>query len=427
MHFLYNLLIATVDKFLPFFGRLNPKMTLFAKGRTDVFRILEQKAIFKQSVIWMHCASLGEYEQGVPILESLKKNYPEYPLVITFFSPSGYEIKKNNSLAELTLYLPLDTKKNAEKFLRHVRPKIAIFVKYEIWPNYFKALYRQHIPILLISATFRKDHLFFKWYGRFMKKALQQTDHIFVQDAHSLEILENHHFSNVTLSGDTRFDRVSKQIERDNNVDFLSDFINHRFCIVMGSSWEEDETVFVDFINNSADYVCFIVAPHEIKKNGIQRLTGKINKKHCSFSEMKNKELKTCSVFILDTIGYLSRAYSYADIAYVGGAMGSSGLHNILEPATFGIPVIIGKNFEKFREAKQLQKLAGLYAVSTVEEFTAIMNKLIVNENFRKQTGMIAGHFINSNTGATAIIMKYINLILKPPARQRTSSEFKSN
>ncbi|WP_299184280.1 glycosyltransferase N-terminal domain-containing protein [uncultured Aquimarina sp.] len=393
---------------LPIIGLLSPKLTLFVKGRKTVFEILNEQLKKEDQIVWFHCASLGEYEQGVPVMEMIKNKYPNYKLLVTFFSPSGYEIKKNSTLADSIVYLPIDTKKNAKKFVELADPKLAIFVKYEFWPNYLRELKKNNTPITIISAAFRKDQAFFKWYGGFMRNALKTVDHFFVQDKISQTLLNQAGFNNVTVSGDTRFDRVSHQIEMDNRVDFISEFIGNRLCIVFGSSWPEDEKVFIDFINQASENICFIIAPHEIKDNGVQSLQKKLTKKTVVFSEREEKDLQDHQVFVMNTIGYLSRVYSYGDIAYVGGAMGTSGLHNILEPATFGIPIIIGKHFEKFREAKQLQKLAGLYSISTSEEFSTIMNKLIDDQKFREKTGMIAGHFINSNTGATDTIVSYL-------------------
>ena len=409
MNFLYNVFIAVFNSLLPIIGLLSPKLKLFVEGRKTVFEVLEKRVTLKDQIIWFHCASLGEYEQGVPVMEKLKKKYPNYKLLVTFFSPSGYEIKKNSTLADIITYLPIDTKKNAQRFVKLVNPKLAVFVKYEFWPNYLNALKGNDTPISIISAAFREDQSFFKWYGGFMRNALQKVEHFFVQDAISKKLLETAGFTYVTISGDTRFDRVSHQIEMDNRVDFISNFIDNRLCIVIGSSWPEDEEVFVDFINQAPKDVCFIVAPHEIKDSGVQKLKQKLISRTVLFSEKEGKNLEEYSIFIMNTIGYLSRVYSYGDIAYVGGAMGASGLHNILEPATFGIPIIIGQNFDKFREAKQLQKLAGLFSVTNATEFTRIMNKLIENKKFRQQTGMIAGHFINSNTGATNTIIEYLS------------------
>lgn len=412
MSILYNILISIFNKLLPVIGWFGAKLNLFANGRKTVFETLEKYFPAQEQVLWFHCASLGEYEQGVPVMEVLKKKYPDHKLLVTFFSPSGYEAKKKSTLADLIVYLPLDTKSNAKRFIQLVKPDLAVFVKYEFWPNYLKTLQSQNIPAVFISAAFRKDQAFFKWYGGFMRNVLKKVDHFFVQDVVSETLMKEHGFANITVSGDTRFDRVSRQIEMDNHVDFISEFVDNRLCVVIGSSWQQDEEVFVDFVNDAPDTLCFIIAPHEIKENNISSLQQKIKKETVLYSEKGEVVLKDKQVFILNSIGYLSRVYSYADIAYVGGAMGTGGLHNILEPATFGIPIIIGKNFKKFREAIQLQKLAGLFSVSDADEFTSITNKLIEDKKFREKTGMISGHFINSNTGATRTILEYLSKLI---------------
>lgn len=408
MGILYNIFIAIFNGVLPIIGLLSPKLKLFTNGRKTVFETLEKHFPAQDRIIWFHCASLGEYEQGVPVMEALKKKYPDHKIVVTFFSPSGYEAKKNSTLADIIVYLPMDTNANAIRFIQLVKPELAVFVKYEFWPNYLKALQNRNIPAVSISTTFREDQAFFKWYGGFMRKALRTVDHFFVQDEISQTLIEKQGFTNVTLSGDTRFDRVSHQIEMDNHVDFISEFINDRLCVVIGSSWSEDEEIFIAYINSIFDEICFIIAPHEIKDSSANALKRKIKKKTVLYTEKEGIVLKDQQVFIMNTIGYLSRIYSYGDIAYVGGAMGTGGLHNILEPATFGIPIIIGKNFEKFREAKQLQKLAGLFSVSSADEFNQVLNKFVEDKKFREKTGMISGHFINSNTGATAMIIAYL-------------------
>jgi 3-deoxy-D-manno-octulosonic-acid transferase len=241
-----------------------------------------------------------------------------------------------------------------------------------------------------------------------MRKSLQTFEHFFVQNSTSKELLNSIGFNNVTLSGDTRFDRVSHQIEQDNTLDFAEEFKNGKLCIVAGSTWEEDLRLLEDFINQSMGDVKFMLAPHQIKSDQIKRFKEKVNKKTLLYSERQNKILADYNVLIIDTIGLLTKIYNYADIAYVGGAAGTTGLHNILEPATFGVPVVIGKNFDKFPEAKQLQQLAGLFAVKDKEELKEVFTKLVTDSKFRKKTGMIAGHFINSNTGATRIFEHYL-------------------
>lgn len=383
-------------------------MKLFVQGRKEVFEKLEKNIRPGDKIMWFHAASLGEFEQAVPVMEMIKKEFPQHKILVTFFSPSGYENKKNHPLANIITYLPLDTKSNAQKFLDLAKPEMAFFVKYEIWPNFLAELRKRQIRSFLISGGFRKDQIFFKSYGGWMRKALKSFEYFFVQNKESKDLLNSIGFSNVDISGDTRFDRVSRQIEYDNQLDFVEEFLQKETCIVAGSTWPEDDALLVPFINSTSEKAKFIIAPHEIKSEKISALQAKIDKKTLLFSQKEGKVLSEYEVLILDTIGLLSKVYSYADIAYVGGAVGNTGLHNILEPATFGVPIIIGENFDKFPEAKQLQKLAGLFSAASEAELKSILEKLLKDEEFRRKTGMIAGHFINSNTGATAMIRNYL-------------------
>jgi len=386
-------------------------MKLFVKGRKDVFKNIENNIKVTDKTIWFHCASLGEYEQGLPITEAIKIWNPEYKIVISFFSPSGYEVKKNSPIADLVIYLPLDTPKNAKRFIESLHPSLVVFVKYEFWPNYLFRLKKENIPTLLISGLFRENQIFFKPYGSFMRNALKAFDHFFVQDETSKDLLKKLNFENVTVSGDTRFDRVSHQIEQDNTLPFIEEFKQDSLCVVCGSTWPEDEEVLLNYINASEN-IKFVIAPHKIDSTKIENFRKKIAKESVLFSEKENNNLQKKEVLIIDTIGILTKIYSYADIAYVGGAIGNTGLHNILEPATFGIPIIIGHNFHKFPEAVQLRKLAGLFSIKNSEECSKIFSKLIGDSAFRNKTGMICGHFVNSNTGATKKIMNYITTIL---------------
>jgi 3-deoxy-D-manno-octulosonic-acid transferase len=282
------------------------------------------------------------------------------------------------------------------------------FIKYEFWPNYLTELKNRQIKTVLLSGVFRENQPFFKWYGKWMLKSFDAFDHFFVQDNPSMTAAEALNLHPVTVSGDTRFDRVSRQIEMDNTLEFIADFKAEQLCVVCGSTWPEDEEVLASFINTHHGLAKFIIAPHQIKQEKIATLQQKLKVKSVLFSEKGGKTLSDYDVFIIDTIGLLTKIYNYADVAYVGGALGTTGLHNILEPATFGIPIIIGNHFEKFPEAKRLQQLAGLYAISNQRELDEILHKLLTDQKFRSQTGMIAGHFINSNTGATRSVMKYI-------------------
>ena len=408
MHTIYNLSIYLASFGLRIVALFNKKMKLFVNGRKDVFEILQQKISSEDKTIWFHCASLGEFEQGVPIMEAIKKQRPDHKIVVSFFSPSGFEVKKNTPLADAVVYLPMDIRANAKKFLAAVRPTMALFVKYEFWPNYLFELQKKNVPTYLVSGVFRKDQIFFKSYGGFMRKALQSFDHFFLQDENSEELLKNIGFSNVTVSGDTRFDRVSHQIEMDNTLKFAEDFKGNSLCIVCGSTWPEDEVVLLDYINAAPENVKFIIAPHKIEVDKISDFTSKIVKKTVLHSNKDEVNISDYDVLIIDCIGLLSKLYSYADIAYVGGAMGSTGLHNILEPATFGVPIVIGKNYDEFPEAIRLRDLAGLFSIRNAPECSETLNKLVANKDFRTKTGMISGHFVNKNTGATAKIMRHI-------------------
>lgn len=409
MHTIYNLLIHITSFGLGIVALFNKKMKLFVNGRKDVFETLLQKISPTDKTIWFHCASLGEFEQGVPIMERIKKLRPDHKIVVTFFSPSGYEIKKNTPLAHTVVYLPLDTPSNARKFIASINPTLALFVKYEFWPNYLFELQKKKIPTLLVSGVFRQNQIFFQSYGGFMRKALGAIDHFFVQDENSELLVKNIGFNNITVSGDTRFDRVSQQIEMDNKLKFAEEFKGDSLCIVCGSTWPEDEAVLLDYINSAPDRVKFIIAPHKIEASKIEEFRSKIVKKTLLHSNKDNVNIAGYDVLIMDCIGLLTKLYSYADIAFVGGAMGKTGLHNILEPATFGLPIVIGSSYEEFPEAINLHSIAGLFSISNSEELTEIIEKLVEDDDFRRKTGMISGHFVNSNTGATDKIMNYIS------------------
>ncbi len=408
MHFLYNIAINTAERILPVSGWFSDKMKLFISGRKNVLSRLREEISPADKTIWFHAASLGEYEQAVPVIERVKELFPQKKIIITFFSPSGYEVKKNKSLGDITVYLPLDTAKNVRDFLDIVHPEWALFIKYEFWPNYLRGLRNRNIKTLLISGAFREEQAFFKPYGSWMPSYLKTFDHFFVQNQKSIALLNKIGFKNVTLSGDTRFDRVSQQINYNNHLDFIEEFKGDNLCVVAGSTWPEDEELLLDYINNAPEGQKFIIAPHTIKEAKIEKLQQNLKQKTLLFSEKQNKNLSAYNVLIIDTIGLLTKIYSAADIAYVGGAAGTTGLHNILEPATFGLPIIIGKNYSKFPEAQQLRQLAGLFSVADKEELEQIMLKLVKDKEFRRKTGMISGHFVNRNTGATSMIVDYI-------------------
>ncbi len=408
MNQIYNLTAKLAELAIPLSIPFNNKMKQFVEGRRESFAILKRNIKKEDKVIWFHMASLGEFEQGVPILELAGSMFPSHKRVVSFFSPSGYEQKKNTPLADAVVYLPIDTRSNAQNFIDLVHPDLVIFIKYEFWPNYLKELNKRNIKTLLVSGGFRQDQLFFKSYGKWMRNSLKSFDHFFVQNRESEKLLNSIGFKNVTVSGDTRFDRVAAQLEQNNKLDFIENFLGDELCVVAGSTWPEDEELLMDFINKDDSGTKFIIAPHQIKPENIRALRKNISKDVILFTETEDKVLSGFRVMIIDIIGLLTRIYNYADIAYVGGAAGPTGLHNILEPATFGIPVITGSNIEKFPEALRLRKLAGLYTVNDREELQENLTKFIIDKNFREKTGMICGHYISSNVGATGIIARYL-------------------
>ncbi|MGK0414328.1 MAG: 3-deoxy-D-manno-octulosonic-acid transferase, partial [Polaribacter sp.] len=321
----------------------------------------------------------------------------------------GYEVRKNYKLADVICYLPLDSKSNARKFIKEVNPTLVVFIKYEFWPNFLNELKKKEIPTILVSGILRENQLFFKWYGSFMKKSLEAFDHFFVQNVASKTLLNTIHFKNVTIAGDTRFDRVSKILEQDNKLDFISEFKNNHYTVVAGSTWKEDEELLVDYINNEAsENEKFIIAPHNIKGDAILELQKSIHKKTILYSTKADKNLEEYQVFIIDTIGILTKIYAVANVAYVGGGL-KTGLHNILEPATFGIPVVIGNKYEKFQEAVDLVNLKGCISIHHQKDFSSIFAKLHKDEDFRKSTGDINKKYIQQNLGATKLIMDYLN------------------
>lgn len=408
MLFIYSIIVSIAGLLLQIIAFFVPKIKLFVAGRKDVFPTLITKIKPNDKTIWFHAASLGEYEQGLPVIEKIKEKYPNHKIVLSFFSPSGYEVRKNNPIADATVYLPLDTQKNAAKFIDLVHPEMVFFIKYEFWPNYLNELKKHNTPTYLISGIFRENQVFFKWYGNFYRKALDAFSYFFVQNEKSKELLLQLGKVNCIVSGDTRFDRVASILERDNTLDFIAEFKNNKTTIVAGSTWAKDEELLLNYVNSNITDTKFIIAPHNIKPDQIQKLKNSCTKKVILFSEKENKNLADYDVFIIDTVGLLTKIYSYADIAYVGGGYGHPGIHNILEPATFGIPIIIGPNYSHFAEAIELVRLGGCISVDNNDSLEALFNELIGGIEIRKSRGVISASFVQNNTGAVARIMDKI-------------------
>ncbi|WP_299522555.1 glycosyltransferase N-terminal domain-containing protein [uncultured Lutibacter sp.] len=409
MYFIYNILVLIAGFSLKIIALFNKKINLFIEGRKQTFQKLTSIISKNDNVIWFHCASLGEFEQGRPILEKLKEQYPTYKFVLTFFSPSGYEVRKNYELADVICYLPIDTKQNAKRFLDIVNPELVVFVKYEFWPNLLKELKVRDIKTILISGIFRKNQVFFKWYGAWMRKSLIAFEHFFVQDKNSELLLNNINFLNVTVSGDTRFDRVYEITKQDNQLSFIEKFKDGKYTLVAGSTWKEDEQLLIDYINNKAsENEKFIIAPHNINYEDIQKLKNSITKETVLFSEKENLNLSTYQVFIIDTVGILTKIYSYANVAYVGGGYTKSGVHNVLEPATFGIPIIIGPNYYKFNEAIDLVNEEACFVVNDSKKLSVLLSKFFQGNKNREKAGNNALKYVIDKTGATTKILYYL-------------------
>ncbi|NHF58439.1 3-deoxy-D-manno-octulosonic acid transferase [Flavobacteriaceae bacterium TP-CH-4] len=407
----YNLIVHISWFFLKIMAPFSGKMKLFVQGRKQALAVLRERILETDRVFWMHAASLGEFEQGLPIVEKLKVAYPSHKFLITFFSPSGYEVKKNTQVADIVTYLPMDTRENVASFLQIVRPELAIFVKYEIWPNYLKALKDKKIPTVLISALFKKKQIYFKGYGGFMRNSLRSFSHIFVQNDTSEALLKSIGIAQVTVSGDTRLDRVSEILERDNTLDFMDIFKKDKLCFVAGSTWPEDESILIDYINHAPKRLKYVLAPHTIKKDKILGLAGSLTKKTVLYSKMDLDSLGDYEVLIVDHIGVLTKIYHYADIAYVGGAF-ATGLHNTMEPAVFGIPVIIGPQYSGFREAEELVSKKGIISITDKWGFGEVMKKMLDDPEFRRKTGLINAYYISENKGASIQIMDRLRTLL---------------
>ncbi len=364
---------------------------------------------YNPKTIWIHVASLGEFEQGRPIIEKLKADFPTYKILLTFFSPSGYEIRKNYELADHVFYLPADTKKNAKRFIEIVNPALVIFVKYEFWLHYLNTLQTKKIPTLLVSAIFRPNQLFFKSHGGLFKKVLAGFDQIFVQNEVSFQLLKKYNYNRIELAGDTRVDRVAAIAAQAKRYAIIEKFADKNKVLVCGSTWPPDEAILIDFIKKSSDWK-FIIAPHEIKESNIKRLQKMLPKKTIRYSEADVDSVLKNSILIIDNIGMLSSIYRFGKVAYIGGGFGN-GIHNTLEPIAFGLPVIFGPKFKKFNEASTLVGKGGSFTIANSTEFLNIMNQL-EKEDFYTKASQEAQNYILQNRGATEKILNYISKIL---------------
>jgi len=400
--YIYGILIFLASIF-------NEKARKLRIGQRDAFELLEEEIEQKAHYVWFHAASLGEFEQGRPVIEQLKREQPDVKILLTFFSPSGYEVRKNYAGVNIISYLPLDTPRAARKFVNLVNPSKAVFIKYEFWPNYLKALKAKNIPVYSISATFRTNQVFFQWYGKWYKNLLKTFRHIFVQDQNSQDLLLVHGIKNVSIAGDTRFDRVADLGKQAKSIPFIEAFVaGAQKVIVAGSSWPKDEELLVRYLKLHPD-IKLIIVPHEIDYSHITEISKLLGGKFIRYSEANMENLQTTNCLVVDTIGLLSSIYRYANVAYIGGGFGV-GIHNTLEAAVYGIPVVFGPNYQKFREARELIAIGGAFSISNYVILEAQFDRLLKDN----QAGKIAGEYVKNNTGATELIIKEISP-LNPP------------
>lgn len=410
---MYSLIIHLYAFFIELISPFHKKARLMRLGQWKTNGILREKIDRNAKYIWFHASSLGEFEQGRPLIEKIKAEHPEYKILLTFFSPSGYEVRKNYGGADVVCYLPFDTPYRVKKFLDLSKPVMAIFIKYEFWDNYLSELKRRNIPVYIVSAIFRKEQLFFKWYGGMYRKVLSYFTHIFVQDDASRELLSKYGVTNVSVFGDTRFDRVQDVYKNTKQVPMVDLFVNNnrsdnQLTMVAGSSWQQDEEVYLNYFNEHPE-LKLIIAPHEIHKDHLMHIESMLKRPSIRLSEATEKDIKGKSCLIVDSFGLLSSIYRYGDLAYIGGGFGA-GIHNVLEAAVYGIPVIFGPKYQKFKEARDLLQVGGAFSIADEKTFESKMEELSTYRDLLEAAGAAAGDFVKSNIGATNRIIASIPL-----------------
>ena len=420
---MYSLIIGFYAMIVRLISPFHKKAGLMVRGQKQTFDILRKQIDPQARYIWFHVASLGEFEQGRPLIEKVREQYPEYKILLTFFSPSGYEVRKNYPGADVICYLPFDFYRNAKKFIKLANPEIAIFIKYEFWQNYLNQLRKNNIATYIVSAIFRPKQIFFKWYGAGYRSVLKSFDWLFVQDQESIDLLNKYNITNASISGDTRFDRVAEVFEQKKSFDIIEKFLNTEpqrensekdsekipekdVTLVIGSSWPKDEEIYIPYFNNHPA-VKLIIAPHEINEEHLQYITSRLERPYAFYSKVTADEIKNIDCLIIDNFGMLSSIYRYGDIAYIGGGFGS-GIHNILEAAVYGIPVIFGPNHKKFKEASDLIAHHGAFSVQNRDSFEQKMNELLSYGEILNNAGKNAGEYVQNNIGATKIILEKI-------------------
>jgi 3-deoxy-D-manno-octulosonic-acid transferase len=409
MRWLYNLTILGYFLLVKIVSIRNEKARKWLEGRKDIFKRLRETITPGEKILWFHASSLGEFEQGRPVIEAIRKLKPDYKILLTFFSPSGYELKKDYKFADYVFYLPLDTKRNAARFIDIVRPEKVFFIKYEFWYNYLTQLKEEGIPTYIFSALFRPSQIFFKPWGKWYLKAITTYEHIFVQNQESFDILHKFGFINVSLSGDTRLDRVGEISDAAPRLDKLEIFCNGQKAIIAGSTWKEDEYLFIPYVNKSSHGQKFVIAPHEVTPQSLERVCSAMEKPYALYSTASTQELTNAEVLIVDGYGYLVSIYRYGMLAYVGGGF-TSGIHSILEPAAFGLPVIFGPDYQKFQEAHDMLSLGAATCINNYEELEMQIDSYLSNPEKLISASALARGYVNKNRGASKEIVKYLFL-----------------
>ncbi len=406
---IYNLIIYLYLLGVAIYSRFNEKVRKMWRGERDAFRILREKVDPNAKYVWFHAASLGEFEQGRPLMEQLRKDHPEYKILLTFFSPSGYEVRKNYEGADIITYLPLDTITNARRFLRTVRPVMAFFIKYEFWYNYLHILKHRHIPVYSVSSIFRPEQVFFKWYGCQYRPVLNCFTHFFVQNEVSKELLAKIGITSVDVVGDTRFDRVLQIKEAAKQLPLVEAFVKDAPQVfVAGSSWPPDEEIFIKYFSTHKNWK-LIIAPHVIGEDHLKQIEKLLEgRKVIRYTEATEENVQDAEVLIINCFGLLSSIYHYGHVAYVGGGFGV-GIHNLLEAAVWDVPVFFGPNNQKFQEAQGL-KTSGGFEINNYEEFAAQMDKFASDADYLAEQGHKAGHFVKGQSGATGKVLSAVSL-----------------
>lgn len=403
----YNLAIGIYDLAVHLAAPFSHKPRKMMKGHWVVYDLLRQQMESDSKYIWFHAASLGEFEQGRPLIEQIRAKYPDYKILLTFFSPSGYEVRKNYHGADIICYLPFDKPRNVKKFLDIVNPCMAFFIKYEFWKNYLDELHKRRIPVYSISSIFRRDQIFFKWYGGAYRNVLKDFDHLFVQNEASKRFLSKIGITRVTVVGDTRFDRVLQIRDEAKELPLVEKFKSNSFTLVAGSSWGPDEDLFIEYFNGHPE-IKLIIAPHVIDENHLVEIINKLKRPYVRYTKANEKNVAKADCLIIDCFGLLSSIYRYGEVAYIGGGFGV-GIHNTLEAAVYGIPVVFGPKYQKFMEATQLLQAQGAFSINDYQGLQFLLDRFLNDERFLRETGDNAGHYVVGNSGATDKIMHMIN------------------